>query len=103
MKYMTLKGHVEKHGGHRLAMSRRMRDALVDIIVSDWPADCSNDHLHEVVAARVLMRIRARHNRMTAALIGVVLVGPLVKCVVDWYLASPAHRVLMVGWARKAA
>lgn len=103
MRYMTLKGHVENHGGARLSMSRRLRDSLIDIIVSDWPADCSNDHLYEVVAARVLMRIRARHNRMTAALIGVVLVGPLVKCVVDWYLASPSHRVLMVGWARKAA
>lgn len=84
-------------------MSKRLRNTLVDIIVSDWPADCVEGHLAEVVAARVLMRIRARHNRMTAALIGSVMVGPLVKCVVEWYLASPSHKVLMVGWSRKAA
>lgn len=103
MKYMTLKNHVEKYGGARLSMSRRLRDSLVDIIVADWPSDCSNDHLCEVISARVLMRVRARHNRMTAALIGVVFVGPLVKCVVDWYKAASSHRVLMVGWSKKAA
>lgn len=103
MDYPSLKKRVEKAGGLRLAAHGSLRDQIVDLAVLEWPADCPADRLFEVLHARVSRRVRQGRSRMAGMFLSALMVKPVARICVEWYLEKPSHRVLMEGWRAKAA
>jgi len=103
MDYSSLKKRVEKAGGLRLASHGSLRDQIVDLAVLEWPRDCPTDKLSEVLHARVSRRVRQGRSRMMGMFLSVMMVKPVARICVEWYLEKPSHRVLMEGWRAKAA
>lgn len=103
MDYSSLKKRVRQAGGLRLAAHGSMRDQIVDLVVLEWPADCQHDKLLEVLHARVSRRVRRGRTRMMGMFLSVMMVKPVSRICVEWYLERQSHRVLMEGWRAKAA
>lgn len=103
MEYASLKKRVEKDGGLRLAAHGSLRNQVVDLVVLEWPADCPAERLFEVLHARVSRRVRRGRTRMMGMFLSALMVKPVARICVEWYLEKPSHRVLMEGWRAKAA
>ena len=103
MDYASLKKRVEKSGGLRLAAHGSLRNQVVDLVVLEWPSDCPPEKLSEVLHARVSRRVRHGRSRMAGMFLSAMMVKPVARICVEWYLEKPSHRVLMEGWRAKAA
>lgn len=103
MDYSSLKKRVEKSGGLRLAAHGSLRDQIVDLAVLEWPQGCPADKLFEVLHARVARKLRHGRSRMMGMFLSVMMVKPVARICVEWYLEKSSHRVLMEGWRAKAA
>lgn len=100
--YRPLKTFVAKRGGVRLAFHGGLRDRLVDMIVAEWPENCPNERIEEVVRARVARRVRDEYGSVIAMFLIGVLANAIIKIVIEWWLARNSHRVLMEGWRAQA-
>jgi hypothetical protein len=102
LMYKPLKSYVSKRGGIGMAAHSRLRDRLVDMAVEEWPADCEPNMIHDVLKARMRIRVRKEYGSVLAMFIIGVLVNAIAKIVVEWWFSRDSHRVLMAGWNQQA-
>lgn len=98
--YRPLKSYIESKGDSRLRLHSALRDRIVDAIVCEWPVGCPVDRIEEVLAARMMVRLRAQYGSVSAKLMMAVTVGHVIKLTCDWWYAKRSHRELMDGWTR---
>lgn len=103
MVYGTLKKHVSRVGGIRLAAHGGLRDQIVDLCVIWFPVDCDQNWLEEVLAARVTLAIRTRRPGKTGHAMIALVARPVCRIVAEWYLQKSSHQTLMRGWHAKAS
>lgn len=100
--YRPLKAFVASRGGSRMRMHGPIRDRLVEMAVEEWPIGASDEHVEEVLQARLRRRVRERYGSVIAMFLISVLVNQLVRLIIEWWRNRNSHKVLMEGWARSA-
>lgn len=100
--YRPLKSFVSKRAGIRFAAHGALRDAMVEMVVEEWPEGCDPSKLEDVLRARLSIRIRQRYGSVVAFFLISVLLNVIVKLVIEWWLDRDAHRLLMSGWHSRA-
>lgn len=101
MDYKSLKKRVADAGGIRLAAHGSLRDQVVDLVVSEWPKNCPDGQLSEVLLARVSLISKKGHTKAYSAMLRRLILRPIVLLCVEWFLEKPSHRLLMEGWNAK--
>jgi len=100
--YSALKRVVAQRGGIRLAIHGGLRDQIVDMIVLEWPDDCDEDKIAEVLRARCAIRIQKKYGSVIAMFLIGVLANFIIKIVIEWWKNRRSNKVLMAGWSTRA-
>lgn len=100
--YRPLREFVASRGGSRLRLHPTLRDRVVDWCVADWPANCPDDRVEEVLRARIRRRVRTQYGSVIAAILISVIADLIVKLIIEWWKKRNSHRVLMEGWRAQA-
>lgn len=100
--YRPLKAWVAARGGSRMRMHGGLRDRLVEMAVEEFPLGADDEHVEEVLLARMRRRVRERYGSVIAMFLISVLVNQLVRLIIEWWRNRNSHRVLMHGWAASA-
>lgn len=98
----SLKSHVARRGGLRLAVHARLRDRLVDMAIEEFPVTAAPINVEDVLRARMAVRLRREYGSVVAMFLISVLVNAIVRIVIEWWFQRPSHRILMEGWHRHA-
>lgn len=98
IKYASLKEHVARVGGLRLAIHGGLRDQLVEMAVEDYPLDAPPERMEEVLRARLRLRCRQKYGSVIALLLISVIANLVARAVWEWWRNRHVHRVLMTGW-----
>ena len=100
--YTSLKRVVAQRGGARLAIHGGLRDQIVDMIVLEWPDDCDEDQISEVLRARCAIRIKNKYGSVIAMFLIGVLANFIIQIIIEWWKNRRSNKVLMAGWSARA-
>lgn len=100
--YSTLKRVVTERGGARLSIHGGLRDHIVDMIVLEWPDDCDEDKISQVLRARCAIRIKKQYGSVIAMFLIGVLANFIIQIVIEWWKNRRSNKVLMAGWSTRA-
>lgn len=102
VSYRPLTDYIIARGGILVRAHPGFRDRLIDLAIEEFPVGASPVEAADLLRARLCARIRREHGSVVATLLIGLLVNLIVRLVIEWWLSSRSHRILMEGWQAHA-